>query len=158
MEEKPKTTLQQGHQEIVLVEPTARKTRYIDPKTELQTDQDRWLYMLKNLENLDHIPLAWSDKPEFVKLLEIAEVSNLTPEEMTAYEHDLKMLRDEHNTREYAIEQGIEAAVGAAVEAAVEAANDEKATEVAFRLKQKGVSYDIIVEATDLTLEQIEKL
>lgn len=41
---------------------------------ELQTDQDRWLYMLKNLENLDNIPQAWSEKPEFVKLLLVIRI------------------------------------------------------------------------------------
>jgi hypothetical protein len=117
---------------------TYRKNEWKKNTTQAQNDSTR-KYMLKNLDNM---PPAWSEKPEFVKLLEIAEVSNLSPEEMNAYQHDLKMLRDEHNVREFAIEEAVK----------------EKAIEFAYEMKQNGEPIDKIIKYTKLTTEQIEAL
>lgn len=113
---------------------------------DLETDQDYWLYILKNLKTLEEIPAFMTKKQEFVKLLEIAEVSNLSPEEMDEYQQNLKVLRDNYSTHKTAEERG------------ETKGKEEKAIEVAIRLKQQGVSLDIIAKATDLTTEQIEAL
>ena len=55
---------------------------------ELESQFDKWLFFLKNLENLDHIP-AILDEPIFQKAFRTAELSNLSHEQYTAYEKNL---------------------------------------------------------------------
>ena len=55
---------------------------------ELESRFDKWLFFLKNLENLDHIP-AILDEPIFQKAFRTAELSNLNHEQYTAYEKNL---------------------------------------------------------------------
>lgn len=69
---------------------------------------------------------------------------------MNSYQHDLKMLRDEHNVREFAIEEAVKEAVKETVK--------EKALEFAYEMKQNGEPIDKIIKYTKLTIEQIEAL
>ena len=47
---------------------------------ELETDLDKWFYLLKNLSLLDKIP-DFLDKMVFQKIFKIAEISKMTKEE-----------------------------------------------------------------------------
>ncbi len=49
------------------------------------------------MNKLKEIPVSLKDKEEFVKLVKIAEVSNLSPDEMSAYEASLKIARDNYS-------------------------------------------------------------
>jgi len=53
---------------------------FVKTETELETDLDRWLHVLKHLNHMDRIPV-YLRKPIFEKLFNIAEYSNLTKEE-----------------------------------------------------------------------------
>jgi len=66
-------------------------------KTEeaLETDLDRWLFVLKNMSNLEKIPVILN-KRIFEKLFKIAEVSNLTKEDYMLYEKSLMAEWDEY--------------------------------------------------------------
>jgi hypothetical protein len=55
---------------------------------ELETDLDKWLYLLKNLSILDKIPI-FLDYRIFKKLFTIPEVAQLSKEEYMLYERDL---------------------------------------------------------------------
>nr|VFJ49987.1 MAG: conserved hypothetical protein (putative transposase or invertase) [Candidatus Kentron sp. DK] len=55
---------------------------------ELETHFDKWVYFLKNLPDLDHIPPIL-DEPIFQKAFQIAEVAGLSLEQYTAYEYSL---------------------------------------------------------------------
>jgi hypothetical protein len=76
-------------------------------EAELETDLDRWLYVLKNLSKMDKIPL-YLRKPIFEKLFNIAEYSNLNKEEKAMYDVELKRKWDRANILAYAREQGKE--------------------------------------------------
>ena len=65
---------------------------------------------------------------------------------MRSYQESLKAYRDNQNTMDYA------------VATAKAAAKKERDIEIAKKLKQRGLTFDIIAEITDLTLEEIEKL
>jgi hypothetical protein len=54
--------------------------KFVKTDGELETDLDKWLYVLKNMSRIDKIP-AYLRKPIFEKLFSIAEYSNLTKEE-----------------------------------------------------------------------------
>lgn len=120
--------------------------KFLKNESELETDQDYWLYLLKNLEYFHEIPVALSDKEEFIKFFKIAEVSNLSQKDMDAYQQSLKIQRDNYSTQKTAVDR------------AEAKGKRENAIEVALILKQKGISVDIIAESTKLTIKEIEAL
>lgn len=54
--------------------------KFTKAEHELETDLDRWLFLLKNLSRMDKIPV-FLRKKVFQKVFRIAEISNLTKEE-----------------------------------------------------------------------------
>jgi predicted transposase/invertase (TIGR01784 family) len=78
-------------------------------ETELKTDLDRWLYVLKNMSLLQKIPVILN-KRIFEKLFAIAEISNLTKEEYMRYERSRMAQWDEYAIKvsapKYAREEG----------------------------------------------------
>jgi predicted transposase/invertase (TIGR01784 family) len=74
---------------------------FVKTETELETDLDRWLYVLKNMAKMDKVPL-YLRKPIFEKLFNIAEYCNLTREEKEMYDVELKRKWDNANIMAYA--------------------------------------------------------
>jgi predicted transposase/invertase (TIGR01784 family) len=110
-------------------------------ENELETRLDKWLYFLKNLEDFQSIPEIFSNdiiKEAFVK----AEINNLSAEERSNYEQNLKIYRDYKNTIDTAFDEG----------------KIEGKIEVAKALKTNGVAIDIIVKTTGLSENEIDKL
>ncbi|MCD8268601.1 MAG: Rpn family recombination-promoting nuclease/putative transposase, partial [Parabacteroides sp.] len=66
-----------------------------------------WLYLLKNMDTLERMPFK-ARKAVFDKLLEVADVANLTKDECIQYDEALKCYRDYKNTIDYAEERGLE--------------------------------------------------
>jgi predicted transposase/invertase (TIGR01784 family) len=133
----------------------------------LQTSKDKWLYSLKNMKTLTKIPVPLSNDPIFKKLFKVAEVSNLTPAEMSAYQRELKRKRDNYSHDQYMLhmmQKGIELERAKAekekAELKAKALKEKKemAMATARKLKNKNIAIDIIVEATGLTLKEIEAL
>ncbi|RQP11173.1 MAG: Rpn family recombination-promoting nuclease/putative transposase [Parapedobacter sp.] len=95
---------------------------FVKDESELKTDLDGWLYVLKNMSKLNKIPV-YLRKPIFERLFDIAEYSKLTMEERTMYDTNLKRKWDMAGVLEYArregeekgIEQGIEKGKAAVV-------------------------------------------
>ncbi len=72
---------------------------------DLQTDRDRWLFLIKHMPTLPEVPTDFT-QPIFKQAFEVARLSKLSKEELMAYERSLKETRDYHNTVEYARMQG----------------------------------------------------
>jgi len=53
-------------------------------ESELEIHFDKWVYFLKHLEDMDHIP-AILNEPVFQKVFDIAEVSHLSTEQYDDY-------------------------------------------------------------------------
>ena len=72
---------------------------------ELETNFDKWLYLLKHLSELETPPekLKYG---VFKKLFEIAEIASFSPQEQQAYENSLKYYRDLNNVIETSKEEG----------------------------------------------------
>lgn len=116
--------------------------RNFDKKdSELETDLDNWIYLLKNLSKMEQQPAHLSN-PIFKKLFDIAEYSNLTKDEKTAYDRSVKYIRDNENARKYA----------------VKTAEMEGVQKVAKKMKNKGISMTLITECTNLSALEIEEL
>jgi len=72
---------------------------------QLESHQDKWLYLLKHLPNIEGQPRLFSD-PVFLQLFEIAELSNFSHEEQEAYQNSLKYYRDMNNVIDTARQEG----------------------------------------------------
>jgi predicted transposase/invertase (TIGR01784 family) len=122
-------------------------------ETELKTRLDKWLYFIKNLEELENIPAIFKEEV-FVQAFEKAELSKLGPAEMDKYEMNLKVYRDYKNTIDTAFDEG---KIEGKIEGKAEGKMEEK-IEMTKLLKQRGFAIEIIMELTGLSKEEIEKI
>ena len=76
-------------------------------ENECKTDFDRWIYLLKNMDSFKEIP-EYAPKSVFGKILEVANVASLSPEERLEYDQALKHYRDYNNTMHTQYRQGKE--------------------------------------------------
>jgi predicted transposase/invertase (TIGR01784 family) len=118
---------------------------FVKAEAELETDLDKWLYVLKHLSQMNKIP-AYLRKPIFEKLFSIAEYTNLTKEEKEMYDSSLKYKWDNKNVLDYAVNEGIEKG------------KLEQAKAIARELKKEGLAIEFIAKTTKLSIEEIEKL
>lgn len=132
---------------------------------ECETDFERWLYLLKHMDTLERMPFK-ARKAVFDKLLEVADVANLSKEERVLYDEALKRYRDYKNTIDYAEEKGIEKgmekgikigeAKGLAKGLAKGKAQEQR--QIAANLKKQGVDIETIAQCTGLSVEEISQL
>ena len=101
--------------------------------------------MLKNLSRLDERPAALKEKV-FTKLFEEAEIAKFTPTELKEYEDSLKAYRDVKNSIDTALEKGREEG------------KNSKAIQIAKRMLDAGMDIETVMQITDLSKSEIEKL
>lgn len=140
---------------------------------ECETDFERWLYLLKHMDTLERMPFK-ARKAVFDKLLEVADVANLSKDERVLYDEALKRYRDYKNTIDYAEEKGIEKGMEKGIkigeakglakgkaEGRAEGLAKGKAQEqrqIAANLKKQGVDIETIAQCTGLSVEEISQL
>ena len=152
---------------------------------ELDTLYDKWLYVLKNLSRLDERPSALKEKV-FTKLFEEAEIAKFTPTELKEYEDSLKAYRDVKNSIDTALEKGREEGMAKGMEKGMakglekgreegmakgmekglakglekgrEEGMEKEKLSTARRLLSMGLSEEQVSTATELSLEEIQKL
>ena len=120
-------------------------SKFTKAETELVSDLDKWLYVLKHLSKMDKLPV-YLRKPIFEKLFQIAEYTNLSKEEQAMYDSSLKYKWDNDNVREYEIKL------------AREDAKKEEDYTIAREMKKDSIPYEQISRYTKLSIEEIEKL
>jgi hypothetical protein len=64
------------------------------PEYSLDRRLNKWLYFLKNLRRLDHVPKIFKGDKIFLKAFRVAELARMTPLERHRYEMSLNNLRD----------------------------------------------------------------
>jgi len=136
---------------------------------ECETDFERWIYILKNMETLKRIPFK-TRKAAFEKLEKIADIASLSKEEREKYDESIKVYRDHLATIAYAQQEGrakgiAEGRAEGRVEGRVEGEAEGRAkgiiegkTETARNMKAEGLSLPVITKITGLSAEEIEKL
>lgn len=112
---------------------------------ECETDFERWIYVLKNMETLQRLPFK-ARKAVFEKLEQIVDIAGMSKEDRMKYDESIKVYRDQLAVMEY------ERLQGEAKGIAIGIAN------VARNLKQMGLPVDTIAQATGLTPEAIKQL
>jgi predicted transposase/invertase (TIGR01784 family) len=106
-------------------------------ETQLKSRLDKWLYFIKHLEDFQTIPTIIADDV-FNQAFEKAELAKFGQAELANYENSLKIYRD--------------------LKGVIDTAFDEGKVEVAKKLKELGVDFEIISKSTGLTKEEIERL
>ena len=115
--------------------------RFMKPEADCDNFLEYWIYNLVNMDKLKEI--SFKDKKAiFDRLERIASQANLSKDERARLDEDWKNYNDFFNTMDYAKEEG----------------RAEQNLENARNFKALGVSTEIIMKATGLTEEEIEKL
>lgn len=120
---------------------------------ECETDFERWIYVLKNMETLKRLPFK-ARKSVFEKLEKIVDIASLSKEEREKYDESIKVYRDSLVTMAFAEEKGKKEGR----EIGREEGHVEAQFEIARNLKSMGMDVDGICKATKLSIEEIEKL
>ena len=128
--------------ELVFVE----VAKFNKSEDELETDLDKWLYLLKNMSTLLERPAALRDRV-FGRLFDVAEYARLDDEERKNYVEAMNTARDTYNQIAYAHETGHKEGR--------EEGREEKAYEIARKMIAKGLDVDTIAELTGLTKDEI---
>ena len=138
------TTLKQmtDKLEFVFVE----VAKFDKSEDELETDLDKWLYLLKNMSTLLERPAALRDRV-FGRLFDVAEYARLDDEERKNYVNAMNTARDTYNQIAYALKKGHKEGR--------EEGREEKAYEIARKMIAKGLDVDTIADLTGLTMDEI---
>jgi predicted transposase/invertase (TIGR01784 family) len=128
---------------------------------ELQSNFDKWMYVLQQLPHLQSRPPALQERV-FQKLFEAAEIARFTPDEKNKYEESLKYYRDLKNVVDSSFDEGkaeglAEGKADGLAEGKAEGLAEGKA-EIALQMKLKGLETSLISEVTGLSVEEIENL
>ena len=95
--------------------------------------------------------MPFSEKyPVFRKLAEIGDLRKLSREELERYDEDIKNMRDIYATRKFDEKRGMEKGMAKGM------AKEKIAT--AYRLLSMGLSEALVSTATELPLEEIQKM
>lgn len=114
-----------------------------------ETDFECWIYLLKNMDTLDRMPFE-AKKAVFRKLLEVADVENMTPAERMRYDESVKNYRDYVNT--------IASAERISREKGLAEGKIKAQQEIALRMKKECLPLDMIARISGLSEEEIEQL
>lgn len=141
---------------IYLELPKFKKT-----EEELETQFDKWLFVLRHLAKLEGRPEQLQEKV-FQQLFEVAEIAKFSPEEQGAYEDSLKYYRDIKNVVDTSREEGRLEGREEGLEEGIEKGREEgmnlQRQEIARSMKQAGESLEKIMAYTGLRKEEIERL
>lgn len=119
---------------------------------QLETHQDKWLYLLRHLPDLDEQPQPFQDAV-FLQLFEIAEIANFSPDEQDTYQNSLKYYRDLNNVIDTARQEGIERGI----ERGVEQGRRAEKRAIAQALLSD-LSNETISQSTGLTIAEVKEL
>ena len=110
-------------------------------ESECETDFERWIYVLKNMEVLERLPFK-AKKAVFMKLEEIVDIASLSKEDRMKYDEAIKVYRDNLVTEAYARNEG----------------RAEEKLDNARNAKRLGLSSDVISRITGLSIDEINAL
>ncbi|MEY8686869.1 Rpn family recombination-promoting nuclease/putative transposase [Bacteroides sp. AN502(2024)] len=130
-------------------------------ESECDTDFERWIYVLKNMETLKRMPFK-ARKSVFEKLEKIVDIASLSKEERMKYDESIKVFRDQLVTISFAEEEGIKKGIEIGIKKGRKEGKKEgmkeKSLEIARNFKELGVPITIISQASGLSIEEIERI
>ena len=115
--------------------------KFIKELKDIKTLVDKWIYFIKNSENLDVIPSDLKDEG-LIHAYEDADRHNWTKEELEAYHYAEMRRQDEKGKTTVAIRKAVE---------------QEKNDNIK-KLYEKGVSIDIIAYSINIKIEKVKQI
>ena len=137
---------------LYLEMPKFRKT-----EDELVTMSDKWMFVLRNLSRLLDRPKALQERI-FEKLFRQAEIAKYDEKERREYEASVKEYWDYTSTMDTAYMRGEEKGREEGLAEGERKGREEGIRLTALKMKQKGLSADLIAETTGLSIGDIETL
>ena len=139
--------------------------RFTKEESDCENFFECWIYNLVNMNKLEKISFK-DQKAIFDRLEKIASQANLTKEERAQYEYEWKIYNDYFNVMESAekkaqekgLAKGLTEGLAEGLEKGLAEGLEKGLAISAQNLKALGVSTDIIMKATGLSLEEINKL
>ncbi len=136
---------------------------------ELVSMEDKWLYLLRNLNKLTQRPAKLQEKV-FEKIFKLAEVAKFTSEERSAYNDSLKYYRDLKNTLDTSFAEGEQIGIekgkieGEQIgiekgeRIGLEKGEYQTKVKTAEKCLLKGMSIEETAELTELSMEDVKKI
>ena len=119
-------------------------------ESQLETQKDKWLFFLKNLESFDGIPTILHE-PIFEKAFATAEYVKYSPAMQEAYQNDLKAYRDNCNVLETARIDGETKGLAKGLAKGRVEGRAERDIEIARNMKREGFDLSTIAKITGLS-------
>ncbi|WP_291725822.1 Rpn family recombination-promoting nuclease/putative transposase [Bernardetia sp.] len=116
---------------------------------ELETLEDKWFYVMKNLQSFPNRPVALQERI-FDKVFETAEITQFNKTERSRYEDSLKVYRDIKNSLDYAEERG--------ETRGIDIGKRQNQIKNAKKALEEGLSIELVAKITELTLEEIQQI
>ncbi|GJM60587.1 Rpn family recombination-promoting nuclease/putative transposase [Persicobacter diffluens] len=128
---------------------------------ELKNHFDKWLYLLRNLEQLQSRPVELQERV-FNRFFDLAELAKYSPIEKKAYEASLKNYRDLYNVMETAKEEAkeegrLEGRIEGREEGREEGRTETLKNSVHGLLKTGLLTDEQIAEALNISVEQVRE-
>src|SRR5690606_39926265 len=141
---------------------------FVKTDEEIRTDMDQWFWLFRHLHKADRLP-AFLKKNVFSRIFNIAEIANLTTEELMAYNASMQAKWDWDNAIAYAVDAAVEKALEEEraktaklleqERARAEKAETDKLLATARSIKELGVlTNQQIAEKFNLPLNVVEEL
>jgi predicted transposase/invertase (TIGR01784 family) len=121
------------------------------------TDFERWIYVLKNMEILDRMPFK-AYKAAFEKLEKITDIAALSKEDRMKYDESIKVYRDIKATLAYSKKEGYEDGITKGREEGRAEGRMEERITVARNMKSRGMPIELIADITQVPLKELENL
>ena len=138
-------------------------------EAELETDFDKWMYVLKHLPYLQNRPAALQERI-FQKLFEAAEIARFDPVEKNRYEESLKYYMDLKNVVDTSFEEGkeegmaegmakgIEKGMAKGIEEGMAKGSAQKEKEFILKSHAAGLNVETIAGITGKTVEEVRRI
>ncbi len=120
--------------------------KFTKNENELEGVLDKWIFFIKNAGSLDYIPKSLEIEV-FKKAFDIANRSNMSPEEWELYDQSLVLIQDQRGAVEAALEKGEK--IG------IEKGEKIARLDTARKLLQLGVDLKIIRDTTGISEEEL---
>ena len=128
---------------------------------EIETDFERWIYVLKNMETLTEMPFK-DYKKIFGRLEEVSNLAALTPQERQRYDASLKVYRDNMAVLDYAETQGHEKGLAEGLAKGLAKGRSEGEQTMLHtiinRMRAQGYNEDFISTATGVSVEDLKAI
>ena len=135
--------------------------RFLKSESECESFFECWIYNLANMKQMKEISFKDRDAI-FGRLETLASKANMSKDERAQYRHEWKIYNDYFNSVDTAKKEGhaegLKEGHEKGIAEGIAEGEQRKNLENARNFKALGVSIDIIMKATGLTIEEIEKL